>query len=146
MVLDEFALLFHLQDVYWEKEGRKSVDAVVLGAAFGGLFLLRITPLGIQVGEPSGILTITVFINLVFALIAAFKGKIFIAVFGVFIPSLAQIGAIRLAEPDSIWARKLYKRHPKKLAKSKRRYAKYERVWRSRKERAWDILGGKVGR
>ena len=28
LVLDEFALILHLHDVYWEEEGRTSVDAV----------------------------------------------------------------------------------------------------------------------
>jgi hypothetical protein len=34
LTLDEFALWLHLEDVYWEEEGRRSIDAVIL---FGGL-------------------------------------------------------------------------------------------------------------
>src|SRR5438552_8417697 len=34
LTLDEFALWLNLQDVYWAKQGRESIDAVVL---FGGL-------------------------------------------------------------------------------------------------------------
>jgi hypothetical protein len=34
LTLDEFALWLNLKDVYWEKEGRASIDAVAL---FGGL-------------------------------------------------------------------------------------------------------------
>lgn len=34
LTLDEFALWLNLEDVYWEKEGRASIDAVTL---FGGL-------------------------------------------------------------------------------------------------------------
>jgi len=34
LTLDEFALWLHLRDVYWEREGRASVDAVLL---FGAL-------------------------------------------------------------------------------------------------------------
>lgn len=30
LVLDEFALWLNLQDLYWAKEGRKSIDAVVV--------------------------------------------------------------------------------------------------------------------
>ena len=30
IALDEFALIFHLEDVYWEEQGRKSIDAVVI--------------------------------------------------------------------------------------------------------------------
>ncbi|PKV89315.1 hypothetical protein [Streptomyces sp. TLI_146] len=36
LVLDEFALIPHLRDVYWSEEGRLSVDSVVLGAAVWG--------------------------------------------------------------------------------------------------------------
>jgi hypothetical protein len=32
LTLDEFALWLHLEDVYWAKEGRQSVDAVVIAA------------------------------------------------------------------------------------------------------------------
>ncbi|WP_225448060.1 hypothetical protein [Streptacidiphilus sp. P02-A3a] len=39
LTLDEFALWLHLEDVYWAREGRKSVDAVFVAAA-AGLFLL----------------------------------------------------------------------------------------------------------
>src|SRR5882672_3475645 len=33
LVLDEFALILYLDDVYWTEAGRKSVEAVVLTAA-----------------------------------------------------------------------------------------------------------------
>ena len=33
LTLDEFALWLNLKDVYWEKEGRKSIDAVIIAAA-----------------------------------------------------------------------------------------------------------------
>jgi hypothetical protein len=39
MTLDEFALWLTLQDVYWAKQGRESVDAA---AAFGGLLSIGI--------------------------------------------------------------------------------------------------------
>ncbi len=40
LVLDEFALLLRLADVYWEPEGRESIDAVVLAVGFATLYLL----------------------------------------------------------------------------------------------------------
>lgn len=40
LTLDEFALWLHLKDVYWEKQGRQSVDAVVIAATLGGIILL----------------------------------------------------------------------------------------------------------
>ena len=33
LTLDEFALLLNLRDVYWEREGRESIDAVILFGA-----------------------------------------------------------------------------------------------------------------
>ena len=33
LTLDEFALWLHLEDVYWAREGRESIDAVILFAA-----------------------------------------------------------------------------------------------------------------
>jgi hypothetical protein len=46
LVLDEFALILHLRDVYWTKAGRLSVDAVFLAVGLTGLFLLGARPLG----------------------------------------------------------------------------------------------------
>ena len=40
LTLDEFALWLRLQDVYWERQGRTSVDAVVVVATLAGLILL----------------------------------------------------------------------------------------------------------
>lgn len=34
LTLDEFALWLNLQDVYWDREGRESIDALVLFGAF----------------------------------------------------------------------------------------------------------------
>jgi hypothetical protein len=40
LVLDEFALWLRLADVYWEPQGRESIDAVVLAGGIGILYLL----------------------------------------------------------------------------------------------------------
>ena len=34
LTLDEFALWLNLQDVYWERQGRTSIDAVILFGSF----------------------------------------------------------------------------------------------------------------
>jgi hypothetical protein len=39
LTLDEFALWFTFRDVYWEREGRLSIDAVVL---FGSLLSIAL--------------------------------------------------------------------------------------------------------
>ena len=45
LVLDEFALILHLDDVYWAEEGRLSVDAVAIATGVTGLLLLGGAPL-----------------------------------------------------------------------------------------------------
>ena len=45
LVLDEFALIFYLRDVYWAEQGRTSVDAVFVALAVTGLLLLGFHPL-----------------------------------------------------------------------------------------------------
>lgn len=40
LILDEFALWLNLQDVYWAKQGRASVDAVIVVAALLGAYLV----------------------------------------------------------------------------------------------------------
>ncbi|TAH33450.1 hypothetical protein EYC59_04950 [Candidatus Saccharibacteria bacterium] len=146
LVLDEFALLFHLQDVYWEHEGRKSIDAIVIATLLGVLFLLHTTPFGSTSDMTGAALTVTGAVNLIFVLVAAIKGKLFLAVFGVFVPLLAFVGALRLAEPGSIWAHRWYAPGSKNMRRAQARYQKYEAFWRPRKERLWDFLGGKPGR
>jgi hypothetical protein len=39
LTLDEFALWLNLQDVYWERQGRVSIDAVLL---FGALLVIGV--------------------------------------------------------------------------------------------------------
>ncbi len=45
LVLDEFALILHLYDVYWAEDGRTSVDAVFVAVAVAGLLILGFNPL-----------------------------------------------------------------------------------------------------
>ncbi len=45
---DEFALWVHLEDVYWSKEGRASLDAVILVCAFMALVVLGLRPFGLS--------------------------------------------------------------------------------------------------
>ena len=110
LVLDEFALVLHLEDVYWSEEGRKSIDAVVLAATFTGLLLLGLVPAGFPGGMnvvPSSArwaLTATAALNLVPVVVTLLKGKLWTGVVGIFIPGVALIGAARLAKPRSPWA------------------------------------------
>ena len=53
LTLDEFALWLNLEDVYWAKQGRSSVDAVIVFATLLGMTLLGI-PFWIDVAQEIG--------------------------------------------------------------------------------------------
>jgi hypothetical protein len=125
LTLDEYALWLHLEDVYWAEEGRRSVDAVIIAAIVGGLLLMGFLPFSTDSGAPT--IIFGVLAALAVSAIAVLKGKIFLGVAGMLFPLLAVIGAIRLAKPDSLWARRRYAEGSKKRIKSERRYARHTR-------------------
>jgi hypothetical protein len=132
LVLDEFALILHLRDVYWSNEGRISIDAVFVAAGVTALLLLGITPVGVKnvadyqrllPGTPGAVATLHVAVAVLFVLASAtlLKGKIWTGLVGLFVPPLFIVGAIRLARPGSPWARWRYRGRPGKQAKAERR-------------------------
>ena len=91
LVLDEFALVLHLQDVYWTEQGRRSVDAVFLGVALMGMLVLGAAPLGIDdiaPGERASRwdITATVLLNALLVIITLAKGKVWTGLIGVLAP------------------------------------------------------------
>ncbi|MET9442619.1 hypothetical protein [Streptomyces sp. NPDC006610] len=148
LVLDEFALILHLDDVYWTEAGRKSVEAVVLTAALVGLLLVGFAPFGVDDLDEDelqsrGSVVSTVAVNFFFSLLALSKGKARTAVFGVIVPLVALIGAIRLARPGSPWDRRLYARRPRARARAQRRARRHDRRWAGPRRRLQDWLGGR---
>ena len=111
LVLDEFALILRLDDVYWAEEGRISIEMVALTFALLGLILLGANPLAVDfdndAAEISGTIGGIVLILLLVA-ITALKGKYRLALFALLIPPIGLFGAIRLARPDSRWAKRFY--------------------------------------
>lgn len=107
--MDEFALWVHLDDVYWAQEGRASLDAVVVAAAFAGLVVMGTQPFGLD--DPASISGTAVAVTVVLGLaIACFvKGRILLGVIGLFIPVVALVGAARLGRPTSPWGRRRYR-------------------------------------
>ncbi|WP_078661227.1 phosphatidylglycerol lysyltransferase domain-containing protein [Streptomyces sp. NRRL B-24484] len=142
LVLDEFALVLHLQDVYWSEQGRKSVDAVILAVAFIALLLIGELPLGgfgsrLTAGQfvGAGLLLLLVGISL-------FKGKIWTGLLGVMLPPLAMVGAVRLARPHSPWARWRYRTRPKRMARAERRDARIHARIVAAKTSFYNVLAG----
>jgi hypothetical protein len=125
LTLDEYALWLYLDDVYWTTAGRKSVDVVVYAAGFGALLLVASNPFAAETGRGREAFAVDIASNLVFALISAFKGKAYTAVCGVLVPFLALVGAIRLAKPDSPWARRFYPEDGRKMRRARQRAEKH---------------------
>jgi hypothetical protein len=156
LVLDEFALILHLRDVYWTSAGRLSVDAVFVAAGFTALLLLGFTPVGVQsvdsridVASSGGRfvdLVITLVVVFVLAAITLLKGKFWTALVGVFVPLLFIVGAIRLARPGSPWARWRYATRPRKLARADRREQRWRAPVNRLKARFQDLLAGDLSR
>jgi hypothetical protein len=142
LTLDEFALILHLEDVYWRREGRSSIEATLMGFTFGALCLLATTPLHSDPGGdvPHWILGGLFVVNMCFALVAFLKGKAKAGAFGVFVPGIAILAALRLAKPGSLWARRFYT--PVKLERSRARAALHDRRYTQAKHRLYDAIGG----
>jgi hypothetical protein len=146
LVLDEFALILHLQDVYWTGEGQLSVEAVSLAAACLGLALVGFSPFGVQDVdsiERSLRLTATGVLALdgVLAVACVLKGKYRSALFGLFFLPVSLVGALRLARPASVWARHRY--HGTRLERAQRRAAAFDHRWTPVMTGWEDFLGGR---
>ena len=141
LTLDEFALWFNLDDVYWSKSGRKSIDAILVGGALGAVLLMQASPLGTASGrDPLAIwlYVVTLAFNLAVAAICIMKGKLTTGLIGIVIPLLATIGAIRLAKPSSVWARRRYS--GAKLSRAQQRFG---HAYQLRRNRLRDLFGGR---
>ncbi|MCW8101248.1 hypothetical protein [Streptomyces tauricus] len=148
LVLDEFALILHLDDVYWSEEGRKSVEVVVVTAALVGLMLSGFLPFGVndltenELQNRAGVV-VSIGLNFLVALLALSKGKARMAIFGVIVPLVALVGAIRLARPASPWARRFYRRRPRARARARLRAYHHDRRWAGPRRRFQDLIGGR---
>lgn len=113
LVLDEFANILHLDDVYWRKEGRASTQTVALTVVCLGAVLVGFNPFGVDNLDPRSAwsrtaITVLIVASIVAVVICAMKGKYRFALVSIFIPFLSFIGAVRLARPDSPWASRFY--------------------------------------
>lgn len=128
LTLDEFALWLHLKDVYWEEEGRASVDAVVLAAGMLALLAAGSLPFGGPLDFLPAWADVAIYTaQIAFVVFAALKGRYRMALFGVLIPALAWTATFRLARPNSVWANKRYPAGSAKLVRAARRYAGHGR-------------------
>jgi hypothetical protein len=145
LVLDEFALILHLQDVYWADEGRISVEMVSLAMGCLGLAVVGLTPFDVR-GAEGGIegaivLVVVIVVDVSLIVVSIMKGKYKLALFGAFIPLCALVAAIRLARPESRWAKRRY--GPAKLSRAKARTAWYDEHFGPATEWISDFVAGR---
>ncbi|SFC25807.1 hypothetical protein [Streptomyces aidingensis] len=157
LVLDEFALILRLRDVYWAKEGRDSVVAVFAALAVIGLLLLGERPvvvrdLGQAVGEGTPWewaldIGLSLF-NLALVAVTMLKGKYVSGFVGLFFPVVLLVTAVRLARPRAPWARRRYHRGPggepgRKLRRALRREERWHGPLARARVRAMDFVAGR---
>lgn len=145
LVLDEFAMLLHLDDVYWTTEGRLSIDASMAAVAFLALAVLATFPLPTdtaneRLGRALGDGLIALIACLV--VVTVLKGKLKLGLVGIVFPPFAAAGALRLAKPTSVWARLFYPRDGWRLRRSAARHEAREARWTHRRDRFYDLIGG----
>ncbi|TDQ55088.1 hypothetical protein [Actinorugispora endophytica] len=151
LVLDEFALILHLRDVYWTEQGRTSVDAVFVAIALSGLLLTGLRPVGwteFQSTAQGAALAQTwlaalVLVNLAGSAVSLLKGKIWSGIAGVFVPGIGVVAAVRLAVPDSPWARWYYPEDSAKLTLAVRRDQRVRRPLIRTKIRFQELIAGR---
>jgi hypothetical protein len=145
LTIDEFALWVYLEDVYWSEEGRVSIDATVIAAAFMGLILLGFTPFTFDTGSVDKTIESLAGALFVLAMVAICFGKqrIMHGTVGFFIPPIAIYGAARIGKPASPWARRRYgERNPAKQAEAEDRFSPDRRTERL-KNAFRNVIGGK---
>ena len=140
LTLDEFALWLHLEDVYWAKEGRKSVDAIFCVLAVTGALIGGTSFLSGRVGSATWWSSVSVLAaGLMLSVICLLKGKVTTGVVGTVIGIVAIVGAVRLAKPGSWWATRRYASRPRRAARAAQRYGpRYQRRW----NRLRDLVAG----
>jgi hypothetical protein len=146
-ILDEFALTFHLRDVYWTEEGRHSIDACVMWLLLGAMLLVGISPFGIhdQTVIPRAIGFGVIAVSIVLSVITCLKGKLTLGLVSVFVPPVGVVTAIRLARPGSVWAQLYYADDPWKLDRARTRFHPDESQLERLRIRFVDLVAGAPG-
>lgn len=124
LALDEFALWLTLKDVYWEREGRRSIDAVIIAVALSGLVLVGFRAwidLADDVEQAVfGVVGSTGLLTMIVVILNLLKEKFGMALVSLIAPAAGLIGVFRLARPTSPWARRY---GPEKRRRAEQRFA-----------------------
>ena len=109
------------------------------------LAVVGLTPFDVRglEGGVEGVLVLLLAVAIIVWLIVVsiMKGKCKLALLGAFIPLCALVAALRLARPESRWARRHY--GPEKLARAKARTAWYDKRFGPATEWVSDFVAGR---
>jgi hypothetical protein len=126
LTLDEFALWLNLKDVYWEKEGRKSIDAVIVAGALSLIVLIGfrawLDAADSVETEVFAVVGAGGLIGIGAGLVNVAKEKFGMALLSLVSPLFGVIGALRLAKPHSLWAKVFYHHGHGRRRRSEERY------------------------
>jgi hypothetical protein len=106
---------------------------VLVASIVGGLMLVETAPWDVDASDGETVVGITLGVNLLFIVIALFKGRIILGILGFMVPLLALVAAVRLARPRSPWARRYYRPGSRRRTRSERRFPTDRHHW-------WDSL------
>ena len=143
-ILDEFALTFHLRDVYWTEEGRRSIDACIMWLLLGLLLLVGISPFGLhdQTVVSRWIGFVAIAVSIVLSLITCLKGKLTLGLVSIFVPPVGLVTAVRLARPGSVWSQLFYSRDLVKLERAEARFHPVDSHVERLRLRVVDLVAG----
>ena len=131
----------YLDDVYWAKQGRSSIDATVIAVGFLGLVLIGTRPFDIDTDSTLTVIAsvVSILLALSWVVIALLKGRVLHAAVGFFLFPFSLYASCRIAKPTSWWAKRFYgERNPRKQAKAEGRFPMDRRTERF-KETVRDI-------
>lgn len=149
LAFDEFALWLHLDDVYWNARGRKSVDAVAVVLVLTGVVTIVVATVAnseeiMRAAATFGLWLIWlqfagILITFVPSVICLLKGKTIAAGVGVAYVPIGLVGAFRLAKPESWWAHRFYRSGGRRQLRAAERFGvRYQARW----NRVRDLVAG----
>jgi hypothetical protein len=101
LTIDEFALWVYLDDVYWSREGRTSIDATLIAAAFMGLILLGGVSIDVNAASPFDVIGTVLLVITMLALstICFLKQRAYHGAVALLVVPLGIYGAVRIGKP-----------------------------------------------
>ena len=150
LTLDEFALWLNLKDVYWDKEGRRSIDAVIIAIAFTGLVMVGFRGLLDAADDvETGVFAVTGAIGalgIILAFVNAAKEKFGMAILSILIPVAGIPSALRLGKPHSLWAKLFYRNGQHRRSVERFAGSRGEPFWKRRGELLGRLRPARPGR